>query len=97
MAVIERAQVAGHRLLEGQHLVAALLDVEGERVERVVVLDELLGPLQVVGQQHLGAAGDALGDQGGQPDDVGSDLVELLVERASLASPASLSGGLAMV
>ena len=32
-------------------------------------------------EQHLGAPGDALGDQRRQPDDVVADLVELLVER----------------
>ena len=31
---------------------------EGEHVERVVVLDELLGGLQVAGEQDVGAARD---------------------------------------
>ena len=52
-------QVAGHRLLQGEHLVAALLDVEGERVELVVALDEGLGAAEVVVEQDLGAARDA--------------------------------------
>ena len=58
-AVTMAAQVAGHRLLEGEELVAALLDVEGQRVELVVALDELLGPVQVAVEQHRGAPRDA--------------------------------------
>ncbi len=40
-------------------MVAALLDVEGERVELVVAVDERLRPLEVAGEEHLGAARDA--------------------------------------
>ena len=73
-------QVAGHRLLEREHVVAALLDLDRQLVEHVVVLDERLRAAQVDRQQDLGAAGDELGGQGGEPHDVVADLLELLVE-----------------
>ena len=63
-------------------VVAALLDVEGERVELVVGVDERLRRVEVAVEERLGAARDRLGHQRRQAHEVVADLVELLVERS---------------
>ena len=62
-------------------MVAAFLDLEGEHVKVVVVLDHRLGGGHVATEEHLGGARDGLGHHGGEADHLGLHLIELLVER----------------
>ena len=52
------AQVAGHRRLQGEHPVAALLELERPGVDLVVGEDHVLGTLEVLAEQDLGGPRD---------------------------------------
>ncbi len=79
----ERPHVAGHGLLEGELLVAALLDVEGEVVELVVGVDERLRGGEVAVEEGLCPPGDGLDHERGETHEVAVDRVELVVEVAA--------------
>ena len=74
------AQVAGHRRLQGEDPVAALLEVERAGVDLVVALDHVVGALEVAVEQHRGGPRDRLGDRRGEPHQLGARLVEIVVE-----------------
>ncbi len=76
----DRPEIGRHRCLKGEDRVTPLLDLDGEGVDHVVVVDELLGCLQVVAEQRLGPLRDRLGDESRESGDVAHDLVELDVE-----------------
>jgi hypothetical protein len=76
----EPAEVAGHRLLQGEELVAPLLDVERHLVEAVVGVDQCLPVLDVAPEQGLGPPRQGLGNQSGQAHEVVVHEVELVVE-----------------
>ena len=52
-----------------------------ELVDHVVGFDDLFGRVEVAVEQRLRAAGDRLGGERGETDDVDPQLVEVLVER----------------
>ena len=52
-----------HRRLEGEDLVAALLELDDARVDLVVAVDEVVGTLEVAVEQHRRATGDDLHDR----------------------------------
>ena len=55
-------QVARHRRLQREHVVAALLELARLRVDLVVAVDQVVGALEVAVEQHLGRPGDRLDD-----------------------------------
>ena len=69
------------RLLTRQQQERAVLDGVGELVDDVVGFDDILGRVEVAVEQRRGTAGDGFGGERGEPDDVGAQLVEALVER----------------
>ena len=75
------AEVAGDRRLQGEQLVARVLELERLGVDLVVGEDHQLGALEVLGEQDLGRPGDRLGHPGGELGDPVTQVVELLVER----------------
>ena len=75
------AEVAGDRLLAGQQVHGAPLEVVAQRVDRVVGDDHALGEIQVGIQQRRGGAVDRRTDQPGHLDQLASELVQLLVVR----------------
>ena len=73
----EEAQVGGERLLAREQQERAVLDRVGELVDHVVGLDDAFGGGEVAVEQRLGAAGDRLGGERGETDDVDAQLVEV--------------------
>ena len=77
------AQVRRHRLLAREEHVALILDRVRQGVDLLVVLHDLLCGGEVAVEQRLGATGDRLGDQRGDTDHIGAQILELLVEGLS--------------
>ena len=76
----DAAEIPGHRGLQGDHLEAPLLEVEGPLVVFVVAEDHVLGALQIHHQQDLGGTRDQFGDAGRHPGNTELDVGELDVE-----------------
>ena len=73
-------EVAGHRCLQREQLVALLLELDAPGVDLVVGADQVLGALEVTVEQHLRRPRDRLETLAATLCDSLSDLVELLVE-----------------
>ena len=76
----DHAQVAGHRLLEGQQGEGVVLDPLAVGVDGLVGADHLLGDGGVAGQQRRGGSVDGHLDLAAHLGEVGEDGVELVME-----------------
>ena len=63
------AEIAGNGRLQGEQLVARLVELERLGVDLVVGEDHQLGALEVLGEEDLRRPRDALGDPGGELGD----------------------------
>src|SRR3546814_2081092 len=84
----DRAKVSGDRLRELEHHEEALLELDGERIDLVVAVDDRLRCDEVVVEQGVGAPHDRVDHPSRYPHHVALHVVELLVE-----VPADLSHG----
>ena len=93
----DSSKVAGDWRLQGEQLVAGLVELERLGVDLVVGEDHQLGALEVLGEEDLRRPRDALGHPGGELGDALAKLVELVVERpaqvAASSGAAMLSSG----
>ena len=76
-------EVAGDGRLQGEQLVARLVELERLGVDLVVGKDHQLGALEVLGEEDVGRPRDALGHLGRELGDAFAQLVELGVERSA--------------
>ena len=75
------SQVGGHRLLEREELVDAVLDLHDASGDLLVLGVDPLDQQEVGVEDRLGGGADLLAGLGRELDDVRADLLQLLVER----------------
>src|SRR4029079_16799449 len=78
----EGAQVGRHRLLEGEQLIHLLLDMQDQALDLAMRRVDAVDERKVGVEQRLRGGPDLLAALGRQRDHLGSDVLELLVERA---------------
>ena len=76
-------KIRGHRRLEGQQSEAPVFDGEGQHVDVVVVVNDVLGHDHVGLEQGVGGSGHHLGGHGGHTHHVGPHVIQVTMERLS--------------
>ena len=77
----QEAQLGRDRCLQEELALDDRLQVVVERVDEAVALLDHEGVVTIAGQQRIGCRREALSDEREQLDDLGVDLLELLMER----------------
>jgi len=57
-----------------------LLEVERSGIDLVVTLDDVVSAFEITIEQHCGCSGDQLGDRSGKAYQLGTSIVEVVVE-----------------
>src|SRR6478735_7614207 len=76
----DHAQVGGHRRLQGDQPVAALLEIDRAGIDLVVAADQVVGTLEVAVEQDRRRPGDQLRDGGGEVGQLAASVLQLLME-----------------
>ena len=75
----DQPQVDGDRLAGREHADRELIDLLLERIDRIVALDDLVGEVDIAGDQRLDAAADLVLDQAAHLEDLARQVGDFLI------------------